>query len=90
MKTQNAPAPKSVLRLTLEQKTLNYWHMAYAYNHPKAPGVSCETMIKTLGSIEEQTAGHRALKRRATRLLDSVIGIPNSGPDSGGKPPNAA
>ena len=60
---------------TLEEKTQAFWGVSRAYNAPK-PTLTVEQAIKTLGDIEDETSSQKRLAKKATHMLDDIIGCP--------------
>ena len=61
---------------TLVEKTQAFWDVSRAYNAPK-PTLTVEQAIKALGDIEDETSDQRRLAKKATHMLDDIIGFPS-------------
>lgn len=60
---------------TLEEKTQSYWEVAKAYNSSDK-SMTCEQAIKKLGEVEDTTNYQKKIARKASNLLDDIIGMP--------------
>ena len=60
---------------TLEEKTQAFWSVSSEYNAPR-PTLTVEQAIKTLGDIEDETSSQKCLAKKATHMLDEIIGFP--------------
>ena len=60
---------------TLEEKTRSYWDVSRAYNLPRGcANMTTEEAIKHLGDIEDKTSSRKTIAKKATKLLDDIIG----------------